>query len=203
MGTNLGGKMDFISHYSKVITIQEVMRKVVMTAYWYALQSKPNKEDALFDQLENQGIDVFYPRIRVTPVNPRAKKLKAYFPGYMFIHADLEETGISTFQWMPFARGMVAFDQEPATVPETLINAIRKRVENVNAAGGEVFEGLQKGETVLIQEGPFAGYEAIFDLRLTGSERVRVLIKLLSQRQVPVELSAGQIRRNNRKKKTP
>lgn len=174
-----------------------------MTAYWYALQSKPNKEDALFDQLENQGIDVFYPRIRVTPVNPRAKKLKAYFPGYMFIHADLEETGISTFQWMPFARGMVAFDQEPATVPETLINAIRKRVENVNAAGGEVFEGLQKGETVLIQEGPFAGYEAIFDLRLTGSERVRVLIKLLSQRQVPVELSAGQIRRNNRKKKTP
>ena len=195
--------MDFISHYSKVNTIQEVMRKVVMTAYWYALQSKPNKEDALFDQLENQGIDVFYPRIRVTPVNPRAKKLKAYFPGYMFIHADLEETGISTFQWMPFARGMVAFDQEPATVPETLINAIRKRVENVNAAGGEVFEGLQKGETVLIQEGPFAGYEAIFDLRLTGSERVRVLIKLLSQRQVPVELSAGQIRRNNRKKKTP
>ncbi len=172
-----------------------------MTAYWYALQSKPNKEDALFDQLQSRGIDVFYPRIRVNPVNPRAKKVKAYFPGYMFIYADINEVGISTFQWMPFARGMVTFDQEPATVPESLIHAIRKRVEEVNAAGGEVFAGLHKGDTVMIQDGPFAGYEAIFDVRVPGSERVRVLIKLLSQRQVPLKLHAGQIRLDNRKKK--
>jgi len=171
-----------------------------MTAYWYALQSKPNKEDALFGQLENQGFEVFYPRIRVTPVNPRAKKIKAYFPGYMFIHVDINAVGLSTFQWMPFARGMVVFDQEPAPVPDTLIQAIRKRVDQVNAAGGEIFDGLQKGDEVFIQEGPFAGYEAIFDVRLPGSERVRVLIKLLSQRQMPVELSAGQIKRENRQR---
>lgn len=172
-----------------------------MAAFWYALQSKPNKEDALYEQLQNQGIEVFFPRIRVNPVNPRAKKIKAYFPGYMFVHADLKEVGISTFQWMPFARGMVSFDQEPATVPDTLIRAIQRRVEEVNAAGGEVFDGLQKGDTVMIQDGPFAGYEAIFDLRLPGNERVRVLIKLLSERQVPVELSAGLIKRESRQKK--
>lgn len=165
-----------------------------MASYWYALQSKPNKEDALYDQLENQGFEAFYPRIRVTPVNPRSKKVKPYFPGYMFVYIDLAAVGLSTFQWMPFARGMVSFDQEPATVPDTLIQAIRRRVDDVNIAGGEVFSGLHKGDIVLIQDGPFSGYEAIFDLRLSGSERVRVLIKLLSQRQVPVELSAGQIR---------
>ncbi len=165
-----------------------------MTASWYALQSKPNKEDSLFEQLENQGIEVFYPRIRVSPINPRAKKVKAYFPGYMFVHTDIETVGISTFKWMPFARGMVSFDQEPATVPDTLIQAIRKKIDVVNASGGEVFNGLNKGDTIMIQDGPFAGYEAIFDLRLPGSERVRVLIELLSQRQVPVELRAGQIR---------
>lgn len=172
-----------------------------MTAYWYALQSKPNKEDALYEQLESRGYKVFYPRLRVNPVNPRSKKIKAYFPGYMFVFADVEAVGISTFQWMPFARGMVTFDMEPAPVPDGLIQAIRKRVEEVNAAGGEVFDGLQKGEVIYIQDGPFAGYEAIFDLRLPGSERVRVLIKLLSQRQVPLELKAGQIRRDTRKKK--
>jgi transcription antitermination factor NusG len=165
-----------------------------MAAYWYAIQSKPNKEDALFQQLESQGVEAFYPRIRVSPVNPRAKKVKAYFPGYMFVYTDLQRVGISFFQWMPFARGMVTFDQEPATVPDSLIKAIRRKVEEVNEAGGEVFNGLHKGDTILIQNGPFAGYEAIFDLRLPGSERVRVLIKLLSQRQVPVELGAGQIR---------
>jgi transcriptional antiterminator RfaH len=165
-----------------------------MPVYWFALQSKVNKEDALYDQLISQGFDVFYPRIRVNPVNPRAKKVKPYFPSYMFVHTDIESVGISTFQWMPFARGMVVFDQEPAAVPDSLIVAIRRRVEQVNAAGGEVFDGLHKGDAVFIHDGPFAGYEAIFDIRLPGSERVRVLIELLSRRQVPVELSAGQIR---------
>lgn len=171
-----------------------------MAAYWYALQSKPNKEDALFGQLESGGYTVYYPRIRVNPVNPRAKKIKPYFPGYMFVNADLEAVGISTFHFMPFAKGMVVFDMEPATVPDALIYAIRRRVGEVNEVGGEVFEGLQKGDTVMIHEGPFAGYEAIFDLHMPGSERVRVLIKLLSERQVPVELRAGQIRREPQKK---
>lgn len=168
--------------------------KRIMSINWYAIQSKPNKEDALHKQLLLQDIEVFYPRIRVNPVNPRAKKVKAYFPGYLFVHVDLEVIGVSTLQWMPFARGMVSFDNEPAMVPDHLLSAIRGRISEVNAAGGEVFDGLHKGDTVYIQDGPFAGYEAIFDLRLPGSERVRVLIELLSKRQVPVELRAGQIR---------
>ncbi len=172
-----------------------------MATSWYALQSKSNKEDALYEQLLNQGFEVFYPRIRVNPVNPRARKIRPYFPGYMFVRADLVEVGISTFQWMPFSRGMILFDQEPAPVPDPLITAVKHRVEQVNAAGGEIFTGLGKGDEVFIQDGPFAGYEAIFDLRLAGSERVRVLIKLLSQRQIPVVLHVGQIRQKNPKKR--
>ena len=165
-----------------------------MAINWYAIQSKPNKEDALHKQLLNQDIEVFYPRIRVNPVNPRAKKVKAYFPGYLFVHVDLDVIGVSTLQWMPFARGMVSFDNEPAMVPDHLLVAIRARINHVNSVGGEVFDGLQKGDAVMIQDGPFAGYEAIFDVLLPGSERVRVLVELLSKRQVPVELRAGQIR---------
>jgi len=171
-----------------------------MPAYWYALQSKPNKEDALNDQLLNQGIEVFYPRIRVTPINPRARKIRPYFPGYLFIKADLELIGLSALQWMPFSRGMVIFDQEPASVPDYLIEAIRRRVNQVNETGGEIFYGLNRGDEVFIQDGPFAGYEAIFDVRLPGSERVRVLIKLLSDRQIPVEIHAGLIRQKKRGK---
>jgi transcriptional antiterminator RfaH len=174
-----------------------------MTAYWYALQSKPNKEDALYKQLEDQGFEVFFPRIRVNPVNPRARKIKAYFPGYMFVLTDINAVGLSTFQWMPFARGVVSFDQEPATVPDNLIRALQRRVEEVNAAGGEVFTDLHQGDMVFIHDGPFSGYEAIFDVRLPGSERVRVLIKLLSERQVPVEMHVGQIRKETRRKKAP
>ena len=165
-----------------------------MSQLWYVMRSKPNKESLLWEQLSLQKIECFYPYLRVKPVNPRARKLRAYFPGYVFVRVDLERTNLSALQWMPGALGLVSFGGEPASVPETLVNAIRNRVEQVNAAGGEVLAGLKKGQAVTIQAGPFAGYDAIFDARLSGNERVRVLLKLLDQGQLPVELPAGQIR---------
>lgn len=172
-----------------------------MPAYWYAINSHPHKEEALCRQLQMQGIEVFYPCLRVNPVNPRARKIRAYFPGYLFVRADLEAQGLSTFQWMPYARGLVAFGGEPARVPEALIGAVRRRLGEIQAAGGEIFVDLHSGDAIIIQDGPFAGYEAIFDLKLAGSERVRVLLKMLSQREIPLELHAGQIARKQRLKR--
>ncbi len=167
-----------------------------MTAFWYALRSKPRKEEVVWKQVRTRGYEVFYPRLRVNPVNPRARKQRPYFPGYMFVNVDIDEVGLSTFQWMPHAMGLVCFGDEPAIVSDNLIHAIRKRVEEIADAGGEVFDGLAQGDVVIIDEGPFAGYEAIFDARLPGSERVRVLLKLINaQRQIPVELDAGKIRK--------
>ncbi len=171
-----------------------------MATRWYALRSKPRKEEVLWRQLRAQEIEVFYPRIKVQPVNPRARKVRPYFPGYMFVQTDLDDVGLSTFQWMPHAIGLVTFGGEPAHVPDSLIHAIRRRVEEIAAAGGELFDSLKKGDRVRIQGGPFEGYEAIFDARLPGSERVRVLLKLLSDRSVPVELDASQIERKRKRR---
>jgi transcription antitermination factor NusG len=170
-----------------------------MASQWYAIRSKPRKEEILWRQLRAQEFEVFFPRIRVHPVNPRSRKLLPYFPGYMFVNVNLEEVGLSTFQWMPHAIGLVSFDGEPSTVPENLIYAINKRVEEIAAAGGEFFDGIKPGDTVKINTGPFTGYEAIFDTRLPGSERVRVLIQMLSDRRIPVELRAGQVERKKGK----
>jgi len=167
-----------------------------MTTHWYALRSKPRKEDIVWRQTINQGYEVFYPRLKVKPVNPRSRKLVPYFPGYLFVKVDIDLIGISTFQWMPYTIGLVTFGDEPAIVPESLIYAIKHRVSEIIAAGGELFDGLNKGDIVYIEEGPFSGYEAIFDARIPGTERVRVLLRFLNdKRQVPVELKAGQIKR--------
>ncbi len=160
---------------------------------WYAIRSKARKEETLFRLLQSHNYEVFYPRVRVNPVNPRAARLRPYFPGYLFVHVDLAETGVNAFQWMPFAIGLVSFGSEPAAVPETIIDALGKRLQEINAAGGLRFDGLEAGQPVKITGGPFAGYTALFDHRLPGSERVRVLLNLLSDRQVPVELHVGQI----------
>jgi transcriptional antiterminator RfaH len=172
-----------------------------MSLHWYVVRSKPNKELALWRELTARGLESFYPQLRVRPVNPRSRKVRSYFPGYLFIHADIEQVGASTLQWMPFSSGLVSFDTLPATVPDSLIQAIRRHVDEINAAGVEQIVGLQQGEVVVIQGGPFDGYEAIFDTRLAGTERVRVLLKLLRAKQMQLELPAAQVQRLRQKER--
>jgi len=162
---------------------------------WYAMRSKPNKETALSLQLSARNVEVFYPQLYVHPVNPRSRTVRPYFPGYLFVCVDLMQTGFSELHWLPFSLGLLTFGGEPACVPEVLIHGIRRRVDEINAAGGELLNSVRTGETVLILDGPFAGYEAIFDVRLPGNERVRVLLKLLNRQQVPLVLPTGQVQR--------
>ncbi len=164
-----------------------------MGEHWYALRSKPQKEEVVSKQVRDRGFEVFYPRLRVNPVNPRSRKYKSYFPGYLFVRADIDEVGLSAFQWIPHTHGLICFGGEPSLVPDNLINAIMRRVKEISDAGGEVFDDLHKGDVVRIGFGPFEGYEAIFDTRLPGTERVRVLLQFLSDRYVPIELEAGQL----------
>jgi transcription elongation factor/antiterminator RfaH len=168
-----------------------------MTAQWYVLHSKPLKEALLWEQLSLQNIESYYPCIRVQPINVHARRVKPYFPGYIFGHVDLEQTNLSTLQWMPGAAGMVSFGGVPSSVPDHIIAAIRHRVDEINAAGGELLRDLKPGDIVTIREGPFSGYDAIFDTRLSGEERVRVLLKLLNARKFPLELPVSQIQRKN------
>ena len=169
-----------------------------MANFWYAMRSKPNKESFLAGQLEAHGVDIYFPVLRVNPVNPRSRKLRPYFPNYLFIHVDLEEVNISDLRWMPGASGLVSFDGEPASVPDLLIAAVKKQVDQHNLTLHEQKKNFQPGDSVLIQEGPFAGYEAVFDTHISGQDRVRVLLSLLQRRQLPVEISSKQIRRVKR-----
>lgn len=166
-----------------------------MSESWYVLRSKPRKEEFLLEQLLSHKIKAYFPRIRVQPVNPRARKIKPYFPGYVFVHLNLERINLSWFQWMPGATGLVSFGKQPAFVHDSLVKAIRKRVDEINAAGGELLDTLKPGDEVSIKTGPFAGYEAIFDAQFSGSERVRVLLKMMSDRYVPTDIYTGQIMR--------
>ena len=84
-----------------------------MSRQWYALRSKPNREEALCSQAMARGLEVFHPRLRVQPVNPRARTVKAYFPGYLFVRYDLEAQGFSALAWIPYSQGPVCCAQAP------------------------------------------------------------------------------------------
>ncbi|MGQ9502983.1 MAG: transcription termination/antitermination protein NusG [Anaerolineae bacterium] len=162
---------------------------------WYVLHSKPHMEEVLWRQVQSRGFDSYYPCLHVRPVNPRARKVRPYFPRYLFVRVDLDTVGVSIFQRMPGAVGLVCFGGVPATVPHLLIEAIRLNVDAINASGGDPWAQFRPGERVRVVEGPFAGYEGIFDARLNGRERVRILLQLLNDRVLPLELHISQLKR--------
>ena len=159
---------------------------------WYVFRSKPHKEDQVESTLSATGIETYYPNVKVKPVNPRCSKIRPYFPGYMFIFADLEAIGLTTLRWLPGAVGLLQFGDIPATVPEGFITELKKRIEHINRVGGLIFDGLKSGDQIRIISGALAGYEAVFDARLSGQDRVRVLVDLLG-RQVKAEIDARDI----------
>ena len=169
-----------------------------MSLSWYALLSKPNKEDFLSSQLQAGGFTIYYPRLRVSVVNPRARKIRPYFPGYLFVQVDLAVANLSDLKWMPGGTGLVSFGGEPAVVPDSLIVALQRRVDELNASTRSVIAELNPGDAVILQAGPFAGYEAIFDGRISGQDRVRVLLSFLQKRQVPLEVESQHITRAKR-----
>ena len=154
-----------------------------MTAHWYTLHSKPNQELLLWNQLQLREVESYFPRLVRKPVNPRSRRWAPYFPGYLFIHVDLEVFPYRAVAWLPGMHRIVAFDGQ----------ALRRQVEAANAQTQDPLAGLQPGDLVRITSGPFAGYEALFDTRINGTERVRVLLKLLAREHVSLEVPAAEV----------
>jgi len=158
---------------------------------WYVAHSKPRSEEILWRQYCLRNIESYCPLISVKPVNPRSRKTQPYFPGYLFVHVDLALVGISALEYVPGASGLVAFDDEPATVSDGLIATLRQRLDGLAAVFTQTaVQRLHQGEAVKIQNGAFKGYEAIFDIYLAGTDRVRVLLSFLENRPIPVEMPA-------------
>jgi len=111
----------------------------------------------------------------------------------VFGRLDLEHIGQSLLDWIPGAVGIVNLGGEPAPVSDDLINTLRKHLAKINTSNGTLSERFQTGDLVAIHEGAFAGYEAIFDARLPGRDRVEVLLKLIQGSQIRVELPIEQI----------
>lgn len=166
---------------------------------WILVRSKPRKEEFLYGELIAREIECFYPRIRVKPVNPRARKVQPYFPGYLFVHLDINSDQFKELAWLPGSSGWVHFGEEPACVPENIIGGIRRHVDELNIRGGEDKKTqLRRGDLVEIVDGPFAQYEALFDSAVSGNDRVKVLLQLVRSQQVPVELPVDMLRRKKR-----
>lgn len=146
---------------------------------WYLIQSKPRQEYLAQENLERQGYGTYLP---VTTVRRRRRgksfsEVGPMFPRYLFIHLSEK-----TDDWRPIrstfgVSNLVRFGQTPARVPDYLINNIRVREDETGLCILPERD-FKKGDKVRIAEGPFEGYEAIFQSK-TARDRVSLLLQVI------------------------
>lgn len=147
---------------------------------WYAIRSKVNRERNVERRLKDIGLEVFLPWMRARRrVGSRFHWVLApLFPGYIFCRLDMALSGKAA-RYSPGVKDFLTFGSRVAEVGEGIIQALRERCPNGVAEIDPV--SAKPGDVVRINEGPFSGFEAIFEQKLKGSERVAVLLKILGR----------------------
>lgn len=147
--------------------------------HWYALYTKPRKELQVSATLKSEGIETYLPLYEPRRGRQPCKGPRPLFACYLFAKVDFSSRNVSSLQWTPGLRRIVSFDGEPAIIQDGIVSGIKERLAQDESAWWDGDFG--PGERVRIRSGPLQDLEAIFDERLSSSERVRVFIDMLGR----------------------
>jgi len=161
-------------------------------ANWYLIRTKTGKERWVRDQLAPKVPEVFLPMLRakVSRWGKMGIGVGPLFPCYVFARFDLEARYFDV-KYMTGVRGIVSAGSDPLAVPESIVAEIRNRaIDDII----EIAEpSLNPGQRVTVVEGPFRGFEAIFDRYLSGAERVAILLNAVESTALRVLLPASAV----------
>jgi transcriptional antiterminator RfaH len=145
---------------------------------WYLVRTKPGKERWVRDQLSTRLPEVFLPMLkaRMPRWGKMAMSVAPLFPGYLFARFSLQDKYFE-IKYMAGVSGLVSAGADPIVVPEAIVTEIRARGVNDVVEIREV--PFDSGQSVRVVEGPFRGFEAIFERYLSGAERVAILLNTI------------------------
>jgi transcriptional antiterminator RfaH len=152
---------------------------------WYAIYSKPQKEDAAHFHLQKKGLEVFLPKLLLPSNQKRRRRVVPLFPSYLFARIDLHSEEYGYVIWSPGVKRLVSFNDVPAPIDDTVVDFLIKE----GNAGGVIpaRSNLQIGQEVRIDGGPFDGLAGIIQQPPNAKGRVKVLLSLLN-RETKVEV---------------
>ena len=158
---------------------------------WFAVVSKPRQEQIALENLQRQGFECFLPMAE-NPYQRRSKKhikiIEPLFPRYLFLNAIAESQNLAPVRSTRGVISMVRFGTELAVIPESIIKAIKDRVEADTGLIKINPIEIKAGDKVRIFDGPMAGISGIVTER-SSKNRTLILMELLG-RPTQVEVDA-------------
>jgi len=145
---------------------------------WYAIYTKPGKEETVALRLQGIGIEVLNPKLKTKKYkrNKLVEVIEQLFPCYLFACFDKEKYA----HLITYTRGVryIVGKKNPIVVYDEIIDTIREGMEE-----GDIIvikpRRFEKGDRVLIREGPFKDFYGIFKREIKGRERVMILLEAI------------------------
>jgi transcription antitermination factor NusG len=158
---------------------------------WFALYVKSKHEFKAMSELAQLNIQNYLPIVtKLKQWNDRKKKInEPLLKGYIFIYADETERLFSLENRCVIK--CVSDHGRPAKIPEWQIINLQNMLSHIGDFN--VFDGLVKGTTIEIVEGPFKGVQGILEKTETVNN-LAVTIELLN-RSVIVHLPKESVTR--------
>jgi transcriptional antiterminator RfaH len=150
---------------------------------WYLVHTKPSREAIAQDNLERQGFEVYFPRLKhiVRWGRRTTERVSALFPRYLFLRLDEGRQSLRPVHSTLGVASVVRFGLQYTSVPEAVIAELQLRADPESGlhrlSNAAV---LVHGTKVRISAGAFDGLEGVFQ-RPAGADRVVVLLNLLGQ----------------------
>ncbi len=156
---------------------------------WHVLHTAPNCEPQVSKFLVAQGLESYAPQFLPPPRTRRGslrdRRHRWLFPCYIFFRIPDSFRRWDVIRWAPGVRRLLDEDGAAAVIAEEIVDRIRRRLEERSL--GLVRTRFVPGQVVVIERGPLAAVDAIFERELDPTSRVEVLINLLG-RQLKVEV---------------
>ncbi|MCF8093442.1 MAG: UpxY family transcription antiterminator [Desulfotignum sp.] len=150
--------------------------------HWFALLTRSNFEQIVFDQITRKKINAFLPKTRKSSRRKDRKRIieVPLFPGYLFVRSCFDAAHQLTILKTLGAVRLLGNGQGPTPIPDTQIDSLKI----MTSTGTDLITGscirLKKGDPVMVLEGPMAGLKGEF-FQYKGRGRVIVKISLLGQ----------------------
>ena len=149
---------------------------------WFALLTKSNFEQTVFNNIVKKNIKAFLPKTkRKSRRKDRSLMIDVpLFPGYIFVQSSFDSAAQLKVLKTPGAVRLIGTKSDPVAIPPSQIESL-KIITNANmdlVTGTNI--RIKKGDYVMILEGPMAGAKGEFT-RYKGKDRVIIKIDILGQ----------------------
>lgn len=160
------------------------------TVRWYVVQTQVNGETKAALNLLRQGYEIYLPRHLKRRRHARKVDFVArpLFPRYLFVAVNIVTQRWRSIQSTFGVSHLVTNGNEPATVPEGIVAALKAREDAAGFVKMDTSPKFASGDKVRVLTGVFMDSAGIFD-GMVDRDRVAILLEMLGGK-VRVHLDA-------------